>query len=300
MCSNSSDLSDDEEFPPRVSVILPVYNGEDTLKRTVDSILAQTYRDFELIIINDGSKDNTQNVLDQLSDSRIRRVNKPNEGLGETLNLGLSLARGEFIARIDADDEATQDRFSEQLDFLDSNPEISVVGSATKVKYADNSEHTRTRPLSHEQIMRHITRICPVVHPSVMVRKAALLNVNGFDTDFDGSLGRSIGMDYHLWIRMLGKGYKFANLNTPLTIQYKHSESIIGGKSLGFKLWHRAKIRHFAKQELSLGWKAYIDIILVSFVTLLSQFNVRVDSLFNILSRKDVKKQKLKSYNRRN
>jgi glycosyltransferase involved in cell wall biosynthesis len=276
--SNSSDN-------PLVSVLLPVYNGEKFVATTIASILDQSFRDFEFIIINDGSTDNTPNILEQLHDPRLRIIHKPNEGLGRTLNLGLQLARGKYIARIDADDMADPKRLEKQVAFLEAHPEIAVVGSATKVIYPDGTVQIRLRPLEPRNIRQHIIKLCPLAHPSVCMRKDAALSVGGYDTAQDGSLGRSAGEDYHLWVRMLVNGFELANLPEPLITLNKGGASITGSRTLGFRLLQRMKMRLWAKRTLGLGWKAYPEIFLVIILTIINHFGFKLDRIFNSITR---------------
>lgn len=270
---------------PRVSVLLPVYNGARYVRDAIDSILGQSYRDFEFLIINDGSTDGTREILDSLVDPRVRVFHKHNEGLGKTLNRGLKLATGEYVARIDADDAAEPERLKRQVEYLESHPDIAVLGTALKVSYSDGTEVIRQRPLRQEDVLRHIIKVCPVAHPSVMMRRSVILGLGGYDVSHDGSLGRSAGMDYHLWVRVLANGYGLANLPDPLVIHRKVATSITGKKSLSFKLFERARLRLWAKRELRLGARAYIDVLLVSIMTVFNQYGLKLDRIFNLLSR---------------
>ena len=117
-----------------VSVILPAYNAQDTIAESIDSILNQSFRDFELIVINDGSTDATEKVIAQYDDSRIRYFANPgNQGLIYTLNRGLELSQGKYIARMDADDISLPARFEKQVRILEEHPEIIVCGPLIKV-----------------------------------------------------------------------------------------------------------------------------------------------------------------------
>ena len=118
---------------PKVSAIMPAYNAEQFIRSAVDSILAQTYEDFELIILNDGSTDNTQSIIEAYSDPRIRLINKENSGVASTLNLGLEEARGKFIWRHDADDISLPRKLEKEMVFLDAHPEFVLC--ATQVAF---------------------------------------------------------------------------------------------------------------------------------------------------------------------
>jgi glycosyltransferase involved in cell wall biosynthesis len=118
----------------RITVLMPVYNGEKYLREAIDSIFNQTFTDFEFLIVDDGSTDNSVEIINSYQNSRINLVkNDKNEGLVYTLNRGLSLAKGEYIARMDCDDISLPERLKKQIDFLDSNSEIAVVGTWIKV-----------------------------------------------------------------------------------------------------------------------------------------------------------------------
>ena len=115
---------------PKVSVLMSVYNGEKYLKEAIKSILGQSFKDFEFIIINDGSIDKTEKIIKVFNDKRIVLINQENIGLTKSLNNGLKLAQGDYIARMDADDVALSYRLEKQVKFLDSNPHIFLVGSS--------------------------------------------------------------------------------------------------------------------------------------------------------------------------
>ena len=269
---------------PLVSVLLPVYNGGKFVAGTIASILNQSFGDFELIVINDGSTDDTKAVLEKVHDPRLRIIHKPNEGLGKTLNLGLRSARGKYIARIDADDLADPERLEKQVAFLEARPEIAVVGSASRVVYPDGTEQIRLRPLEPVSIRRHIIKVCPVAHPSVLMRTEAALKVGGYDISYDGSLGRSAGMDYHFWVRLLARGYELANLPEPLLTLHKGRMSITGSKTLRFRLRERVRLRLWAKRTLGLGWKVYPEIALVIILTIINHLGFKVDKIFNSIT----------------
>ena len=118
---------------PRVSVIMPAYNASDFIREAVDSILAQTFGDFELIILNDGSTDDTQAIVESYEDERIRLVNKANSGVASTLNEGLKLAKGEFIWRHDADDISLPQKLERQIQFMEEHPEFDLC--ATQIAF---------------------------------------------------------------------------------------------------------------------------------------------------------------------
>ena len=192
---------------PRISVLMCVYNGEEYLREAVESILNQTFSDIEFIIVDDGSTDNTETILDSFDDPRILRSrNNENIGLTRSLNKGLAMARGEYIARMDADDISLPERLAAQVAFLDEHPEIGVLGSAVQVIDARGSLIRVLRyPTTHEFFLWSLCFYSPIAHPTVVFRRTAVEHVGGYD---DALLA---GQDRDLWQR-LSTAARFANL----------------------------------------------------------------------------------------
>lgn len=157
---------------PKVTVLMPVYNGEKYLEEAIKSILNQTYLDFEFLIINDGSKDCSLEVINAHEDSRIRLVNnEQNLGLIATLNKGLDLARGKYIARMDQDDISLPERLYKQVVFMDSHVNIGVCG--TWIEYiGDDTGCIATFPHAPEDIKANLLFYCAMAHPTVMIRSS--------------------------------------------------------------------------------------------------------------------------------
>jgi glycosyltransferase involved in cell wall biosynthesis len=157
---------------PFVSVILPVYNGSATLAAAMRSVLTQSFQDFELLILDDASSDNSQQVASQFSDNRIRIVsNQINSGLAYQLNQGIDLARGRYIARMDQDDLCFPERFARQIDFLERHPEIDLVGCRA-IAFRGPKEIIGMMPFrsSHEAICAHPWNVFYLAHPTWMGR----------------------------------------------------------------------------------------------------------------------------------
>ena len=168
----------------QVSVILPVRNGWPYLPAAVDSILNQTYRHFELIVIDDGSTDEGLEWLAAraLQDDRLRLVANSGQGLVDALNHGMSLARAPYIARMDADDISMPERFERQVAFLDANPSIAIQG--TQAAFMDENSNpidsASTYPTEPTELSRNLmVKGCALVHPSVMGRREAFLGGGG-------------------------------------------------------------------------------------------------------------------------
>ncbi len=158
---------------PIVSVILPVYNNEHTVIAAVQSILTQTFSDFELIVINDGSRDGTQKLLSTLTDKRIKIVgDDKNIGLPRRLNQGIAAARGQYIARMDADDVAHPERLEKQVAFLDTHPDIDVLATRAAV-FEDGGKIIGLLPFAalHKDIVKRPWHTFPMPHPTWMMRR---------------------------------------------------------------------------------------------------------------------------------
>ena len=199
---------------PLVSVILPAYNCEKYIREAVESVLRQSFENFELILMDEGSTDDTQQILRQFTDARIRLITQQNQGLAATLNHGIRLSQGCYIARQDADDIALSERFSRQVSFLESQPNCALVGSWAEI-WQGNSRTTRIHlhPADNATLHYELMFDNPFVHSSVMIRKSALEHLGGYSTD----AGRQPPEDYELWSRIARK-YEVANIPEVLQI----------------------------------------------------------------------------------
>ena len=211
--------------PPAISVVLPVYNAEAYVREAVESILAQTFTDFECIIINDGSTDGSGAILRELAarDTRIVLVERPNEGLVSALNEGIKIARADLIARMDADDVAMPERFALQHARMIQDPGLAVLGSFIRVmdKAGDITRLGDHFPLTSEQATRYVEHSGYLVaHPAVMMRRGAVLKAGGYRKAF------SHAEDYDLWLRMIDLGYAIANLLQPLLNYREHGANV--------------------------------------------------------------------------
>jgi len=203
------------EHTPMITVLMPAYNAERYIGKAIESVLRQTYADFELVIVNDGSTDNTENIIRSFSDKRIVLINQANMGVGGALNTGLKHARAPYIARFDADDICVEERLEKQLGFLLANPDYILVGSDADyiLENDDFLFHFRCIAHTHEEIMEKLYFYCPFVHPSVMYKKESVCNAGGYPTDAHNF------EDYLLWTSIASKG-KLYNLPEPL-IKYR-------------------------------------------------------------------------------
>ena len=208
---------------------MAVYNNDAYLEQTLKSILSQTYRDFEVIIINDFSTDKTSSILEKYKkeDKRFNIINNDsNLGLTKSLNIGLNIAQGQYIARLDADDIASPERLSIQKEFLDNNKEIVCIGSASIIidengkqtgfkKVVSNIDSLKFRMILSNQIS----------HPSAIFRGEIIKKIGGYNENY------KYAQDFNLWSSLLKAGYKISNIEKPLIFYRVHNKSISqGGK----------------------------------------------------------------------
>lgn len=202
---------------PKVSIIMPVYNGERYLREAVDSLLIQTFPDFELIIINDGSQDHTACILGDYCDPRIRVINnEENMGMTRSLNIGLKMATGEYIARMDGDDISHPERLEKQVQFMEENRNIGLLGTSWYMIDEKGRELNIARALHGKEAIHFMC------HGTVLIRMTCLKEVGSYREVF------KYAQDYDLFLR-LADHYEVGNLDAPL---YKLRTS---GNSISFQ-----------------------------------------------------------------
>lgn len=203
---------------PRVSVLMPVYNAAPYVEQAIQSILLQTYRDFKLIVIDDGSCDGSIEVISSFTDSRIHILrNSVNRGIEHCLNMGLETADGEYIARMDADDYSLPDRLSAQVNYLDGHPDVGVCGTG----YLTMQNETVMLPEDPEIIKCTLLLRNCLAHPTVMLRRAlAVHNEASFYND-----SYRFAEDYHLWVK-LSRRTRLVNLPEVHLLYRSHSNQI--------------------------------------------------------------------------
>lgn len=182
---------------PRVTVLMPVRNGAAHVRAAVDSVLAQTFADFELLVVDDGSTDDTVAILQSVGDPRLRVERNPsNVGVARSLNRGLDLARGAYVARMDADDLSRSDRLQRQVEFMDAHPGLAVSGMWMRF-FGDEMPVVERKPVGAAHVKAYLTFTNPLCHPSVILRKSMM---DAHALRYDPSFGRS--EDFDLWSRM--------------------------------------------------------------------------------------------------
>lgn len=228
---------------PQISVVMPVCNGEAFVAQAIESILAQTYRDFDLLVIDDGSSDGTPAILCDFEarDSRVRVLHQEHKGLVAALNAGLAAARAPLIARMDADDVATPERFELQVEYLQAHPECVVLGTAMDVVDPDGAPiYTQHAETEHETLLRNLLMLNPdaksgIAHPTVMMRREAALAAGGYRADYEVE-------DIDLWLRLAERG-RLANL-PEVCLQYRlHAQSYVHRRSVELRRGYARLLR---------------------------------------------------------
>jgi len=239
----------------KVSVIIPVYNAGKFFLQCAESISNQTYDDFEVIAINDGSTDDTATILEIAGkrDSRFKIFSfSQNKGIVHTLNTALSISGGEYIARMDADDIMHIDRLRRQAEYLDNNPQIDVLGSLI-CKFSTSGivgsgfkiyEQWINSLVDHKDITRDIFVESPIAHPSVMMRKSVIVQSGGYQDN-------GWPEDYDLWLRLYLAGKKFAKIDDILLF-WRDDPDRLSRKSQMYsqKNFYRCKTYYLVKSFL--------------------------------------------------
>lgn len=253
---------------PAVSVILPAYNCEKYIAKAIESVLQQTLADLEFIIINDGSTDRTEEIIRSFSDSRILyQTNITNKGLVFTLNKGIDIATGRYIARMDGDDICLPERLAKQKNFLDLNKDIVVTASTIEF-INDQEEKTGSWELDRQtitsaQIKKTLLKQNCIAHPTVMMRSEIIkqLKYKEYQKNIE---------DYDLWLRLLNRGYKIGKIGEPLLLYRIHDASVTSVylkksnpffKHLEMKIKFLTRFDHISGFVFSVFISAIMDLI---------------------------------------
>ena len=234
---------------PAISVAMSVYNNEDYLALAIDSILAQDFRDFEFLILNDGSTDGSAAIIESYAakDNRVRAIHRDNKGLVFSLNQMLEESRAPLIARMDGDDIADPTRLSKQMNFIQKHPEYGVVGTwTTDIDETGNRFYLtgEDQPTTHDGFVAAIGKQQIMCHPSVLMRRDLVLSVGGYHGAFKHC------EDYDLWLRMCSIT-KLCSLPERL-IHYRHSEGQVSNKHV-VEQQIGAAISYYAYKEREAG-----------------------------------------------
>ena len=227
-------------MPTKVSVLTSVYNGENYIAQCVDSVLNQTFRNFEYIVLDDGSTDQTLKILKKYSDPRLRIIHQKNLGIPRSLNKGVSLCHSDLIAHLDADDYVRSDWLGKQFEFMSQNKDVAFCGSRFEELF-NGSLYPQSYPFleTDHEIRHNLCYINSVPHSFIIFRKSLFLKVGGYDPKL------VIAHDYDLWIRLLEKG-KGHNWNESLGVARIHGLST-----------SKKKERTMILEVFIVQWRAY-------------------------------------------
>ena len=218
---------------PQISVLMPVYKTAPYLREAIDSMLAQTFGDFELIVLNDGSPDEAEAIIDSYTDERIvRYTGKTNVGLANILNIGIDMARGKYIARMDSDDISLPNRLQVQFDYLEQHPDIDLVSVAMQ-QFGDGSKIMRYDNAT-EDIKFNALFFSPVLHASSMWRKERFASMR-YEQDYVPA------EDYRLWTQALLAGIHMRNLPDVLYLYRQYATQVTQDTERIYAIQHKAK-----------------------------------------------------------
>ncbi|HUF38563.1 MAG TPA: glycosyltransferase [Anaerolineales bacterium] len=213
---------------PKISVLIPCYNAESTLKEALDTLQAQTHPDFEIVVVDDGSTDATPEILAnrEQADGRIRVIRQEHAGIVAALQAGLAHCRGALVARMDADDRCAPDRLAKQAGYLDAHPEVDVAGCLVRLFPLETVREGfaiyidwLNRLVAHDDILREIFVESPLPHPSVMFRKGAVVAAGDYQD-------HGWPEDYDLWLRLAVRGSRFGKVPEVLVDWREHPDRL--------------------------------------------------------------------------
>ncbi len=230
---------------PKVTVLMPVYNGERYLREAMDSVLAQTFTDFEFLIINDGSTDCSVEIIRSYDDPRIRLVhNEKNLKLVATLNKGFDLARGEYVARMDCDDISLPTRLARQVEFMEAHPEVGVCGTWAKEIDSEGKILRIWKSPVGGEMKKYIWRPTPIIHPTALFRRPVFERFK-YDHNYIHA------EDLELWQR-ISNTVRLDNLNEFLHLYRIHITSVTSLKRAAqLQSVYKAFVKFYGSEEIS-------------------------------------------------
>ena len=252
---------------PLVTVLIPVYNGEKFLAEAIDSVLNQTFSDFELLIVNDCSTDKSRNIINSYQDKRIRLINnEKNIGQNKSMNRGLKLAKGKYIARLDQDDVSCKDRLQLQIKYI-SGLSKTILGSwAYDINNNSETVGYIQNPLDNDSIIDSLAISSSLTHSSIFMERKDMLSLGGYSDKYN------IAMDWALWIKAAKNNYKFMNIPKYLIGLRKHSMQVTksnrGKKDLNKEILRlisstKSFIQTNNNFNAYMGWKYYHELIYI-------------------------------------
>lgn len=253
---------------PLVSIVMPVFNAESFLIEAIESIIKQTYDNYEFIIVNDNSSDSSWRIIQEyqkIYPKKIKTINLKrtlNSGGDAPANLGIKLAKGKYIARMDADDISYPTRIEKQVNFLEKNKNIFIVGaSANIINKSGSIIGTKNVPLTNSDIFRQYALVHPMIHPTVMFRNRTIKTTFFYQNKY------SANNDYYTFFKLINKGYQFANLPEKL-IKYRIYGNNNSLKNIKKTFLNTLKIRLYIFNKFSYKY-SFIDLIKIFAQTLI-------------------------------
>ena len=223
----------------KISIITAVYNGEKYIEKSVNSMLSQTFQDFEYLIVDDGSTDSSLKKLQKINDSRIRIIKQNNQGQTNALIEGIKQAKGELIVRIDQDDYSLPNRLMRQVNFMDTHPNATVCGSRWQELHNNNLYPQNINFIqTNSDLKKIISRFNPFAHSAIIFRRDAYLKIGGYNKKY------LIAMDYDLLVRLMEIGEAY-NIEEVLTVIRMHNESS-AMKNNRLKIMECIRVRSYA------------------------------------------------------
>ncbi len=249
---------------------MSVYNGEKTLGRAIESMLNQTYNNFEFIIVDDCSKDQTSKILYdyQKKDSRIKVLkNEKNLGIAASLNKGILESKGEWIVRMDDDDESLLDRLEKQINFLQKNQNVDIFGGKCIFQDINGNEiksySTNYPPVTTEEIEKLFYKTCPLMHNTICMKRQKIIDIGLYNKNFSGA------EDYELWVRAWKNGLIINNMDEFL-VRFTRNP----GKKSFKRIWKKFYVQQFIVKQYSFPKKYYFYNIVKMGRDILIKFNL--------------------------
>lgn len=228
---------------PTISIVMGMYNAASHLRDCMESMISQTFSDFELIIVDDGSTDQSVKIVESFKDPRVRLLKQENRGLPSALNKAIALARGEYVARMDADDIAVPERLEAQLSFLRRHPEVDILGTqAIIINENGVSGEMMKKPIATKNVHKYLEYACPLIHPSYMVKAGVYRSIGGYREEL------LTAQDFEFLLRATEAGFMLANVPQALLL-YRYNPDGISAKNTRRQLFYTRRLLQYYKSR---------------------------------------------------
>lgn len=253
---------------------MTVYNDEEHIEETIESVLNQTYDNFEFIIVNDGSTDNTEKIIRSFDDERIKYYFPSKLGRAKALNYALNKSSGKYIANIDSDDPSSKKRLEKQVEFLNLNKKIVLLGtSSILIDSSGKILNKKSKEYNNQKIIKMLGRTNPFNHSSVMYRKVEILKIGGYDENLNAQI------DYNLWIR-IANNYKMHIISDLLAYKRIHENQFFEGDLIKKNYLKLKKNQVYAIKSLNLSKINYFMMLLSIFKNIIpKKLKIKLKSL---------------------